>query len=318
MYREKDFREYVYSPFGIAILEHLAVERGGVSLVVKAPIACVGSSLARIVEMFSASPDSGCVILTEGGNYVGLIQPEALLSLVAERELVEARDQNPLTHLPGNLRVAAVCAERLLDPGKGVAFAYFDFDNFKPFNDRYGFRNGDRVIMLFADILRSRVRSQRDFVGHLGGDDFFACIEANSPREALSWLLEASERFAREASSFYAPEDRERGWILGKDRDGTERRMQLLTASLAVVYLEGQSELEAEGLSDLLAELKHEAKSSTIKCALRVVRPGWQAASPSAIARSGTVPDQASLELNKKRRGRIPHPVFTPSLIASY
>jgi len=304
VYRERDFREYVYSPFGISILEHISTERDGSNLVVKAPIAPVGSSLARIVELYGSSPESGGVILTEGGRYAGIIHAEALLSLVAERELVEARDQNPLTRLPGNLKIASVCAERLTSPGKGVAFAYFDLDNFKPFNDRYGFRNGDRVIMLFADILRSRFNSPHDFVGHLGGDDFFACLERDSQRAAISELTEVATRFARQVTSFYSVEDRKRGWILGADRNGEERRFDLLTVSLAVVFMEPGGDLDAEGLSDSLAVLKKEAKASALKLAVR---------SCTANAGQSILPRTKSASIG----GRA-EPIFTPSLIASF
>lgn len=304
VYRERDFRAYVYSPFGISILEHLAVEQGGPTLVMKSPVAPLGSDLARIVELYGASPESGCVILTEGGRYAGLIHAEALLSLVAEHKLVEAREQNPLTRLPGNLRIDAVCAERLASPGKGVAFAYFDFDNFKPFNDRYGFRNGDRVIMLFADILRSRLRTPGDFVGHLGGDDFFACVERDNQAKAIAALVEVATRFAREATSFYSAEDRDRGWIIGMDRDGQERKMELITASLAVVYLEFGGTLDAETLSESLAALKKAAKASPSRLAVRTFSPDLaMKPAPSPMPEKGI--------------GR-PEPIFKPSLIASF
>lgn len=276
-YRERDFREYVYSPYGISLLDHLAAESAGKALLVHPPVSPLGNGLARIVELYGTSPDAGGVLLTEQGRYAGLIEPDTLLALVAERELMEARDQNPLTRLPGNLRISAVCAERLADPGGGVVFAYYDFDNFKPFNDRYGFRNGDRVIMLFADILRSRIRSPRDFVGHLGGDDFFACLEAPDPAEAFGWLAAASARFAREVLSFYNAEDRDRGWILGKDSARKERHMGLLTVSLAAVSLPPEGGLDTDGLSDLFAELKREAKASADRTALRIIRPDIRA-----------------------------------------
>lgn len=304
VYRERDFREYVYSPFGISILEHLSTGGDGSDLIVKAPLAPLGSSLARIVELYGASPEAGAVILTAGGRYAGIIHAEALLSLVAERELVEARDQNPLTRLPGNLRIASVCAERLASPGTGVAFAYFDLDNFKPFNDRYGFRNGDRVIMLFADILRSRFNTSRDFVGHLGGDDFFACLERDSQGAAIAELAEVATRFARQVTSFYAVDDRNQGWIVGADRNGEERRFDLLTASVAMVFLEPGGDLDADTLSDSLAALKKEAKASPLK---RAVRSFKASAGHSIPSRAGRGPAGGRAE-----------PIFTPSLIASF
>ncbi|MBL8967730.1 MAG: GGDEF domain-containing protein, partial [Spirochaetaceae bacterium] len=241
-------------------------------------------------------------------------------SLVAERELVEARDQNPLTRLPGNVRVAEVCAERLAAPGRGVAFAYFDFDNFKPFNDRYGFRNGDRVIMLFADILRGTLGKPGDFVSHLGGDDFFACVAAATPEEATRPLFDAARRFAREASSFYAPEDHERGWILGKDRGGVERRMSLLTVSVAVAFLHPGGELDPERLSESLAELKREAKGSPDRTALRVVGPEKEPRDGGGKGRDEPPADgeEAAASRRLEERRGPPHPIFTPSLIAAF
>jgi diguanylate cyclase (GGDEF)-like protein len=271
VYLERDFRPYVYSPYGISLLEHLETAKGASSFLRKAPIASVGADIARLLEVFSALPFSGGVLVTKDSLYAGLVPASELLSLVAERELAEARDQNPLTRLPGNLRVAEVISQRMADASKARAFVYFDFDNFKPFNDRYGFRLGDRVIQLFADILRSVYGREGRFIGHLGGDDFFAFSYEPSIEEAMVPVREATDRFRREASSFYSPEDRERGWILGRDRSEVERRMPLIGVSSAVVFVAAGSGLEPESLSDLLALLKKEAKSSESHIAYKVV-----------------------------------------------
>ncbi|MGO8693266.1 MAG: GGDEF domain-containing protein [Rectinemataceae bacterium] len=314
-YRERDFRNYVYSPFGISLLEHVITELGALTLLRNAPMAPLGSDLARIVELYSSSPELGGIILVKKGKYAGILPAERLLDLVAERDLAEARDQNPLTRLPGNLKIAEVCAEALADPGAGAAFAYLDFDNFKPFNDRYGFRNGDRIIMLFADILKSAIRRPPGFVGHLGGDDFFASVPAPGGVEDIGVLRDIAERFAREATSFYSPEDRERGWILGKDRSGTEQRMPLLTVSVAVVLLKPGARLDAEGLSEALAELKREAKTSLRRFALRIIE-GEDADSGRADP-GGDATDSPS-EGQIRRGGFRALPIFTPGLIAAF
>jgi diguanylate cyclase (GGDEF)-like protein len=271
VYLERDFRQYVYSPFGIALLEHLESGTGASSFLRKAPIAAASTSLARALEVFSAMPSSGGVILTRNSRYAGLLPAAELLSLVAERELSEARDQNPLTRLPGNLRVAEVISERMAETSRGRAFTYFDFDDFKPFNDRYGFRLGDRVIQLFADILRSVFSRSASFVGHLGGDDFFAFGYAGSVAEALAPVTEASERFRHEAASFYSAEDRERGWIFGRGRSGEERKMPLIGVSAAVVFAAEGVSIDAESLSDIFASLKKEAKLSASRTAHNVL-----------------------------------------------
>ena len=227
--------------------------------------------MGRLLEIFSAMPACGGVILTRDSRYAGLLPAAELLSLVAERELTEARDQNPLTRLPGNLRVAEVIAQRMAETSRARVFTYFDFDDFKPFNDHYGFRLGDRVIQLFADILRSVFGRSASFVGHLGGDDFFAFDYAESIGLALGPVNEASERFRREAASFYTPEDRNRGWILGRDRSGIEREMPLIGVSAAVVLSAEGFSLDAESLSDIFASLKKEAKLSRSHIAYRVL-----------------------------------------------
>ena len=271
VYLERDFRQYVYSPFGIALLEHLKSGKGAASFLRKAPTACLGVDLAGILEVFGGLPASGGVLLTRESKYAGLIPAVELLSLVAERDVAEARDQNPLTRLPGNLRVAELIAQRAAELERSRAFIYFDFDDFKPFNDRYGFRLGDRVIQLFADILRSVFGQPDCFVGHLGGDDFFASSYATSIDEALGLAGEASARFGREASSFYSVEDRERGWILGRDRAGEERRMPTMGLSFAIVLAAPGAQPDAESLSDIFAVLKKRAKTSSSHAAYRVL-----------------------------------------------
>jgi GGDEF domain-containing protein len=160
-----------------------------------------------------------------------------------------------------------VIAQRLAEAARGRAFTYFDFDDFKPFNDRYGFRLGDRMIQLFADILRTTFIRSEAFVGHLGGDDFFSYSFAASLEDALLPVAEASARFRRDAVSFYSAEDRDRGWILGFDRSGAERRMPLIGVSAAVVFAPEGESFEPESLSDLFAELKKEAKLSESRLA---------------------------------------------------
>ncbi len=271
VYLERDFRQYVYSPYGIALLEHHESGNGAASFLRKTPIAALGADLPSILEVFGALPDAGGVVLTLDSRYAGIIPASELLALVAERDVAEARDQNPLTRLPGNLRVAGLIATRAEETDRSRAFLYFDFDDFKPFNDRYGFRLGDRVIQLFADILRSVFAGPGDFVGHLGGDDFFASSYSASLEVALEQAREASERFRHEAASFYSLEDRERGWILGRDRSGKERKMPIMGVSAAVLVAPPGGYMDAEALSDIFASLKKQAKTSATHLSFQVL-----------------------------------------------
>jgi diguanylate cyclase (GGDEF)-like protein len=326
VYLERDFRQYVYSPYGIALLEHLETGKGAEAFLRKAPVAPRGADLGRILEVFSASPESGGVLLTSESRYIGFLPAGKLLSLMAERELSEARDQNPLTRLPGNIRVAEAIAQHMADLSRGRAFVYFDFDNFKPFNDRYGFRLGDRVIQLFAGILRASFGGAGCFVGHLGGDDFFAFVEADSLEESLCPVKEAADRFHHEAPSFYDAEDRERGYIVGRDRAGIEQRMPLIGVSAAVVFVRAGARIEAEQLSDIFALLKKEAKESPAKLASRELAEGAQdcdceAGGGSEAGNGGDAsetPDcKAAIDSGGGRSLGSAFAVFAPSLLYS-
>ena len=140
------------------------------------------------------------------------------------------------------------------------------------------------MIQLFADILRAVYSRPSSFVGHVGGDDFFSLALAATLEEALASASEAAERFRLEAASFYPPEDRERGWILGKGRSGRERKMPLIGASAAVVFAPEGTALDGEALSDLFAELKKKAKVSESRVAFRVLGNGCPSTSSAAAA----------------------------------
>ncbi|MEI6874931.1 MAG: hypothetical protein WCL50_07355, partial [Spirochaetota bacterium] len=123
---------------------------------------------------------------------------------------------------------------------------------------------------------------------------------------------------AREAESFYSPEDRARGWILGKDRSGKQQRMPLLTVSLAVVVQLPGATINAEHLAELLAGLKRQAKSSPDRFAARVFAPENQRQG-NTLGRSdlfGVTPsDRLEGGARRQAQGR---PVFTPSFMAAY
>jgi diguanylate cyclase (GGDEF)-like protein len=181
-----------------------------------------------------------------------------------ERDVAMARDQNPLTGLPGNNRVGEYIRDALADEHRGFAFVYFDFDGFKAFNDTYGFRRGDRAIQLFADILRSGTQGAGDFVGHVGGDDFFLGIEIERYGfDALVtrvWGL--MDRFRFDSASLLSDLDEVRGGGTIRSRRA-EALIPALSISAAVVHVpSGRVGDSADGLGALIATLKASAKRS--------------------------------------------------------
>lgn len=148
--------------------------------------------------------------------------------------MTEARNAQPLTGLPGNIRIQEELKQRLED-GKTFALIYADLDHFKPFNDRYGFERGNEVLLFLRDILEEsleQISSPHDFLGHVGGDDFVIMTSADHYNELCQRII---ERFDDEIPSFYDQEDRQDGGIVTKNRQGEEQSFHFMTISLAVV-----------------------------------------------------------------------------------
>ena len=263
--REHDLKEYVYSPFGISLLMNRSYGDEPYRYVHRVPIVPAHSRIDRVLELAAMETVAEALIITENGQYLGCLDSRALLQILHERELTFAREQNPLTRLPGNAKIA----ERMADIGRSsrlwTVVAYLDFGSFKPFNDTYGFRVGDRVIQLFADLLRTSGAATRDFVGHVGGDDYLVVAKRQTHELAdhLGELQELLNRFSQDVRAFYTAEDRAAGGITAADRDGVSRRFPLLTASAAVVCIPPRAyAIATVGLSDLLSQVKHRAKHS--------------------------------------------------------
>jgi EAL domain-containing protein (putative c-di-GMP-specific phosphodiesterase class I)/GGDEF domain-containing protein len=234
--RETDLRRYIYHRFGRDLLRNRAVDRRAGAFTAPCPVAETSWPAEQVLELFAASPGAEGVLLTEGQRYVGMLSAAALVTLMNEVRLRNALDQNPLTRLPGNLAVATHVAAAAVRSGVARHLCYFDFDHFKPFNDRHGFRQGDRMITLFAEAMRRHFPPEAGgFLGHVGGDDFFAGfqgLESAALRRRLGALL---RDFADTAAGLYTDAERAAGGILAQDRDGQERLLPLLRCSLAVL-----------------------------------------------------------------------------------
>lgn len=242
------------------------------------------------------------VIVSDRGHGVGELPSAALQAgadevvsdLVSDREkslrleLVlrrAARDVNvhPTTRLPGTAQIERDMAERMAAGGH-FAVCYADLDNFKEFNDRYGYNCGDSVIFLVSRILRDVVRAMAPggFVGHIGGDDFIF----NVPLEYIEPVCdEIIQLFDELAPYQYSHEDRKAGYFLGKDRRGTVHRIPLMTLSIGIVTNHLQQFTHTAQVSELSTEMKSYAK--TIPGSVYVVdRRGYSEAEVEHPARA--------------------------------
>jgi len=264
--KEKDLKEYVYSKYGKDLLMNRATNKTIMDFITKCPVAEISTKIETILEYYSMEESSECILLTENGIYVGFLSAHSILMVLNEKNLAIARDQNPLTKLPGNTLINEFIEHALTDMEKEYIIVYFDFNYFKSFNDKYGFRRGDRVITLFSDILKKTSTSNRFFVGHIGGDDFFAGFKDTNKVNAhniFKFIEQIILKFKQDVVALYDAEDREKGYIVSTDRDGNIKPFPLMTVSAAIISIPAKKiNINSEDLGFAIAYLKKQAKNS--------------------------------------------------------
>ncbi|MBN2397307.1 MAG: diguanylate cyclase [Deltaproteobacteria bacterium] len=184
------------------------------------------------------------------------------LCLLRAQRVVEV---NPLTRLPGNISINRRIQDHI-DRKESFALAYADLDNFKPYNDTYGFSRGDEVLRITGRLLLNITKSgqPRDsFVGHIGGDDF---VFITGPAVIEETCREVIEAFDRIIPTFYDRRDRDRGFILGHDRAGAERRFPLLSISIGVAFSTGDLFSHFGEITQIASEVKSFAKEQEGSC----------------------------------------------------
>ena len=197
-------------------------------------------------------------IIMQNGAYLGLGRVIDVLKLITELKIQQARYANPLTLLPGNVPIQQ-CLTRLLQQGRESMICYVDIDSFKPFNDIYGYGRGDEVLLCLAQCLNDRIDPSRDFVGHIGGDDFLMVLGSEDWRKRLNLLL---EDFQNQCRRFYRAEHLQAGCFVALNRQGQRQEFALLSLSIGVVHLHPRAcnVLDASQLAELASQAKHHAK----------------------------------------------------------
>ena len=173
-------------------------------------------------------------IITDRGRYLGMGTGHDLVREITALQISAARYANPLTGLPGNVPINEHI-DRLIRSGTRFAACYIDLDHFKPFNDRYGYRKGDDVIQLTGQVLEAHVDPARDFVGHIGGDDFLVLFQSEDWMARCQAILAA---FAAGIVGHFDATDVEQGGYLCEDRQGNRVMHPIVTLSLGIVKAE--------------------------------------------------------------------------------
>ena len=223
-------------------------------------------------------------IVTDNGRYLGLGTGDQLVRAVTETRIEAARHANPLTFLPGNIPIS-LHMQRLLDNGSEFVACYADLNNFKPFNDHYGYWRGDQMIRLVARLATAHCDARRDFVGHVGGDDFMLIFQSSN------WLQRCKnivDEFAREAITLFDDSARLAGGIHAEDRHGVQRFFPCTTLAIGAVRITPGRFRHAEEVANLAAVAKHEAKQAASGV---VLHGGFTEASLGALAATRALQD---------------------------
>jgi len=262
--RETAFKDYIFSKFGRQLLENPSFGRNISRFMTKIPIADIHQPVEKLIETYAYHDNAEGLIMVDDMKYVGILSTKSLIKIINEKNLTLARNQNPLTRLPGNMMIHEYFSDALADHESEYSLIYFDFDHFKPFNDQYGFRTGDRLILMFADLLKETGFSESRFAGHIGGDDFFLGIKETCLEDIEAEMAHLAWKFKNNAESFYDKETIDRGFLEVKGRTGNTERIKLITVSIAILQLPPKirREYSLEKLSGIIATLKKEAKES--------------------------------------------------------
>ena len=171
-------------------------------------------------------------------------------------------DASPLTRLPGNIAIENVLGKRIAR-GAPFVFCLVDLDNFKAYNDRYGYARGSELIKSTAHVVEQAVRERgdpSDFVGHIGGDDFVIITTPDRYREICNAVIVGFDGLV---AGHYDPEDVRRGYVVGKNRQGQPARHPVTSVSIAVVTNTDRSFESPIQVGEVAADLKEYAKSLT-------------------------------------------------------
>jgi diguanylate cyclase (GGDEF)-like protein len=214
--------------------------------------------LDQVSRMVSARTEGGehdAFIIVRNGRYAGLGRPLELLRRLSAQQIQLAMHANPLTRLPGNLQIEAQL-EQLLRRRRNFVACHLDLDDFKPYNDEYGYARGDRVLVHVAQVLTRAARRHVDFVGHIGGDDFVCLLRSED------WALRLASVFedlCASLATFHSAEHRAAAGLPGHDREGRLRHFPLLGVSIGATEVDS-SRATRENVLENLRKIKILAK----------------------------------------------------------
>jgi len=211
--------------------------------------------VSRIAMQRTAKLLYNPIVVEKEDEYMGIVTIKCLLEAYTKIEIDTAMHTNTLTKLPGNLIIEREIAYRMAADNP-YCILYIDLDNFKAYNDAYGFQNGDLMLTLVADILKE-CALKNEFVGHIGGDDFIIICDYH---EAGTLCMSIINDFSSQVVSLYSDEDLKNGSILAKNRHGVAETFPIATLSIAGISNKNKAYRNNDDFSKDISQLKKKCK----------------------------------------------------------
>jgi PleD family two-component response regulator len=226
-----------------------------------------------IIMLSAKGDDRARVVGLEGGANDYLVKPysndELLLRVKNVLEWnIKQKEANPLTGLPGNTAIERELKTRI-NRKEDYAFLYIDIDNFKAFNDYFGYQKGDEIITHLANVLTKSVEKlgvKEDFIGHIGGDDFVLITAPSRGQFMAKYII---DEFDKGSLFLLSAEDVKRGYFEVRNRQGEIARISLMSITIALVMSKDNNIQHFAEINDIASELKKYGKKIKGSCVIK-------------------------------------------------
>lgn len=254
--RRHQLHELFSTPYGRALYEHKPVINllSNDVLIVESRVSL--SSVSTMLTNQETDTLNNEIILVKDGQFIGSGHLRDLLKRITELKIQNATYSNPLTLLPGNVPIHREVSRRLQGQDS-FHVAYFDLNDFKPFNDYFGYSKGDLAIQLLGSLIKDAVNPESNFIGHIGGDDFVVIFgDADWKQHCQSILT----RFEEKIRDFYDTATLREGGVWTKNRQGDTVFHPILSLAIGVVQPDPLTCKNHHQVAELAAQAKKFAK----------------------------------------------------------
>lgn len=251
-------RDKLYFQLGTRFGFNLYFEKTVTKIMDKTPLIldyyCPIDTVSKLTMQRSQEKIYDEIIITKNNKYFTTISIKDLLIKISELKVIEARNANPLSGLPGNISINREIITRI-ELCTLFSVLYVDLDNFKAYNDCYGYQKGDQIIQYTAETLKLAASTfdQSAFIGHVGGDDF---IIITSPKYDTEISKEIIHQFNQGLSGFFRPDDWQRGYFKTLNRQKEMVSIPLTTLSIAIISNEHENITNHLTIGDRASDLK--------------------------------------------------------------